>query len=154
MGKSPFRPFPQPPLQTPSIAVDRLGRVIEEGHLLYFHTADPLALEVVDVRKVLNPTAPNGMMQIRVRAEFAVHVMPAEPSRQLTIIGKTQTRLDADAKNNGQPTPMGLVVTDGDTPSEVGPTSAGKCVQCGDEANEEEIGKTCESCGTGIYARV
>ena len=122
MSKSPFSPFRALPPRPPSVAIDRLGKMIEPGHLILFHTEEDLIFEVVDVRPVLNPGLPQGTqaMQVLLRAEFPVGFLAAQPNRAMVIIGESKARIEAKATNNGQAqeaqealvAPSGIVLTD------------------------------------------
>lgn len=96
MGNQPPRP--------PSIALDRMGKLIEAGHLVMFHAEEDLVFEVVSVGPVLHPGAPAGQaIQIMLAAQFPVMTQAATPNRGFVIVGESKTRLDAQAKaaNNG-----------------------------------------------------
>src|SRR3990172_2040272 len=98
MAKSLFSPFRT---LAPAVAIDRLGKLIEPGHLILFHTDEDLIFEVVDVRPVLNPGVPAGMqaMQVVLRAEFPVSFLAAQPNRAMVIIGESKARIEAKAAN-------------------------------------------------------
>lgn len=116
MSKHEFRGFnPMPPQRPPSVALDRLGKLIEAGHLILFHGDADLIFEVVSVSPALNPAVQGGQaMQVIIKAEFPVQVMPALPNRGMVIIGETKARQEAKARNNGQPAePSRIVGLDG-----------------------------------------
>lgn len=163
MPKSPFSPFQAQPPRVPAVAVDRLGKMIEQGHLVLYHSSDDLIYEVVDLRPVLNPAMPNAM-QITLQTSFNVQIMSAVPSRAFIIVGESQARQAARAAGNGAlgavapDPPSALVLTDADapkseddTPNETmltGEIAQGACSSCGDVG---PMGTACIDCGTGTY---
>jgi hypothetical protein len=170
MSKSPFRPFKSLPARPPSIAIDRLGKMIEPGHLVMFNSPEDLIFEVADVRPVLNPGIPGGQqaIQILLRAEFPVMFLAAQPNRGMVIIGETQAKIAARAANNGvgavapevaPEAPSGIVLTDAPEPvseSTPDPLPApapedGRCGACG---HWGVLGETCEKCGDSTYQQV
>lgn len=179
MPKSPFKPFqPQPP-RPPSVAIDRMGNLIEAGHLLLVHEPNGFAFEVLDVRPVLNPGVQAPVVQVTLQAKFNVHVMAAQRNNSVVVIGLTEARQRAEA--NGQP-PAGpsVVLTDPDTPGVTGdkpavefpraprahtpdsgagpdPAIIAACAHCGDNllvGDEDAIETTCRECCTGDYRRI
>ena len=111
-------PENRPPMP-PAIAIDRLGKLIEAGHLILFHAEEDLIFEVTDVRPVLNPgmvAAGKGAMQITLAAKFPVQCAAAVANRGMVIVGETEARIQARAMGNGQPMTTvpstGLVLTD------------------------------------------
>ena len=159
MAKSPFSPFKALPPRPPSVAIDRLGKMIEPGHLILFHNDEDLIFEVLDVRPVLNPGVPDGAqaIQVMLKAEFPVAFLAAQPNRAMVIIGESQARVAARAENNGkvetaQDAPTGLVLTDGpreidDAPEET-PSGEGQCPAC---EHEGPVGVVCAQCGDAQY---
>lgn len=172
MGKSPFSPFRQAPPPIPQVAIDRLGKIIEQGHLVLYHSPDDMIYEVVDLRPVLNPSMPNAM-QVTLQTQFNVLIQAAVPSRAFIIVGESAARQQARAAGNGAlgtvapDPPSALVLTDANTgakqevesvsPSQFAdsieePAKAeitqGACGNCGDVG---PMGLACQDCGTGTY---
>lgn len=92
MGKhTPFRFKPQQqPLPPQVFALDRFGKVIEKGHLVMFHNDVDMICEVTDIGPILQPNAPQGMVQIMLRAQVPVMTAAAQPSRLLAVCGETE----------------------------------------------------------------
>jgi hypothetical protein len=114
-----FRKFgPPPPMRPPTIAVDRMGRPIEPGHLILMNDPNGFVFEVVAVTPVLNPAMPPGQaaVQVMVRAEFPIHVQAGAIQRGLIVVGETKARKELLAQGNGAPEAEGpkLVLTDPD----------------------------------------
>ena len=161
MAKSPFKEFQQHPPRPPSVAIDRMGNVIEPGHLLLVHEPNGFAFEVVDVRPVLNPGVQAPVVQLTLQAKFNVHVLAAQRNNGVVVIGLTEARMQA--QQNGQPAPgPSLVLTDPDgdvgnkpaqyTKPDSPVANVGRCNKCGD--GPDEIGLVCTSCGVGTYERI
>jgi hypothetical protein len=107
--------------RAPHVALDRMGRLIEPGHLVLYHAPVDCIFQVVSVTPVLNPALVAGgqqAMQVTLYAQFPVQMASAVPSSSLVIIGETEARMKAQAKaaGDGQPEAAGpkLVVTDGE----------------------------------------
>lgn len=128
MSDKTFREFKQQPPRPPLIALDRLGKAIEPGHLLLVMSPMGLMFEVLDVRPVLNPAQP-GAMQVTIQSRVPVQMRAAVPFESFVIIGETDARKAVMAANNGSrrdlsaeemnhdvvsvaPAPSGIVLTD------------------------------------------
>lgn len=172
MGNQPPRP--------PSIALDRMGKLIEAGHLVMFHAEEDLVFEVVSVGPVLHPGAPAGQaIQIMLAAQFPVMTQAATPNRGFVIVGESKTRLEAQAAaaNNGNaelqrgyedatnmplPMPLGTIaevpaeepVQEEQAQAEQRQNGRSQCHACGDIAGAIVIGEVCANCGDGIYQPV
>ena len=158
MSREKIFQMPGRPPQIPLVGVDRLGKLIEPGHLVLFHPGDDLIFEVLSVGPVLNPGIQNGKaIQVVLSATFPVQFMPATPNRGMVIVGESKARLEAKAANNGQGQaipppgdevpPSGIVLTDVRETSEEHP-SDGPCGSCGGLG---PVGTACGECGTGIH---
>ncbi len=128
MKKSPFRPFTGPKamqaqaMRPPSVAIDRMQRMIEVGHLVMFHNEEDLIFEVVDIRPVLDPNIPQGqgVVTVMLSAQFPVHTHAAMPNRGMIIVGESPARIAKQASENGNrpeesvrvASASGLVLTD------------------------------------------
>lgn len=128
----------------PLVAVDKLGKMVEQGHLVIYCSPDPLIVyEVVDVRPVLNPGESSGRaMKVTLQTQLDVQCQTGVPSRNLLIIGETQARIQARAGSNGQPEkgPSGIVLTDVD---DGGPGDEGAPRDLGDVSDPLESGRPC-----------
>ena len=123
------------------VAIDRLGKMIEPGHLVLFHASEDLIFEVVSVGPVLNPSVQGGRaIQAVLRTEVPVIFQPAYPNRGMIVVGETQARAAATAAGNGkmdtvmpavEEEPSGIVLTD-PTPE---PLSSGMPCGCDPAAN-------------------
>ncbi len=142
------------PPRPPSIAMDMMGRVIEPGHLMAYSPDGHLVVEVVSVTPILRPDVPSGLMEVTVQARFALSTLPAQPIRQLVIVGETQARLAAKAGNNGQMVPEPEPDSSGPTgPVQLVPVV--ECPACGSASESMAmLGEVCLSCGDGIYKPV
>jgi hypothetical protein len=107
----PFAPLRNQPPRMPAVAVDRVGNMIEPGHLVMFQNTQQFILEVVDVRPVLNPGIPEGQSVVQVTLQmpaFRVQMAGASPNGGLVVIGKSEARMKAEAEaqmNGGGLTP-------------------------------------------------
>lgn len=167
MGKDLFRmPQPRAP-QPPMVAIDRMGRPIEPGHLILFHASEDLLFEVVSVGPVLNPSVQGGRsMRMVIQANFPVEFMPAYPNRGVVVVGETQARIDAKAAANGKvAAPIGgvpkILMTDADDltappdpvdDSSAHPIAVSMCDACGH--TDGDVGAVCSECGSGTYIKV
>ncbi len=122
--RSPFSPFQQIQSrapQPPSVVIDRMGRMIEAGHLVLFHAPNDLVFEVVAISPVLNPSIPDGQkaMQLSIRAEFNVQTLAAMRDQNLIVVGETEARSKRNGANGPVAVeeipqePSGIMLTDG-----------------------------------------
>ena len=163
MSREKIFQMPRRPPQIPLVGVDRLGKLIEPGHLVMFHPGEDLIFEVVSAGPVLNPAIQGGKgFQVVLSATFPVQFMPATPNRGMVIVGESKARIEAKAANNGQGAVVpadegtGIELTDadlGDTSVGVDDTpeehpADGPCGSCGGVG---PVGTACDECGTGIH---
>lgn len=169
MPKSPFSPFKALPPRAPSVAIDRLGKLIEPGHLILFHNEEDLIFEVADVRPVLNPGLPQGTqamkVMLRTPEDFPVVFLAAERNRAMVILGESKARIEAKAGANGQVQeapvePLGIVLTDAPEPVQERDTVAGVMVDeeavvgsgvCPACDHHGPVGLPCTACGDATY---
>lgn len=171
MAQRDFRTIrPQPPM----LALDRLGKSIEAGHLVLFHNMEDLIFEVTEVHPVLDPgmrmADGSVVMQVGLVTQVPLRIRAAEPSGSLVIIGETQARIKARIEarvgapdDNGRGAVVGSIQpadAPAEPPDKIVITDAEQnlplpvvwCNQCGAQGEEgTAIGVTCVDCGCGSY---
>lgn len=86
--------------------VEMRGRKLEIGDEVMLNTGNPIFFRVIDIRPVLDPNMPPGLMQIEVAA--AIHFFAPKGQTQIEFI-RTRTAEEAGPMQVFKPAPDGVV---------------------------------------------
>lgn len=82
-------------------ARDRLNQPIRPGQQVLFHANLDVVMQVLQVSPVLDPRAPQGIVEITVSATFKVQAMVGQPTPQVVIIAQPEQIGDGTGDGDG-----------------------------------------------------